>query len=770
MSEALSHRRVIPFALSGLATLSLGACAGGGGGGGATTGPISAPAAPAAPAAPSYPSETSSEYTANWAVGDVKAVSAWRQGATGAGIKVAVIDDGVDTTHFELSSAIASGSKDMDAARNQIFSAVETHGSEVASLIAGRFNGQSTVGVAFNSQILALRADDGAGGFSSAVLANALDTARTNGARVVNLSLGASGPLGPTFEAALTRATQAGIIVIASAGNSGAGAANPDYPGFYASNSAISNGLIIIAGAHDRNGQIASFSNAAGAAQNFYVTAPGTQIIVPDFGAPGPTDPAFQTCFSSGLCQVQGTSYSAPLTSGAIALLLNAFPSLTPQQAVNLLLTNTDDIGAAGIDALSGRGRINLTKAFAPTGTVSAPLPAGGSISPSDGALGVASAAFGDSIQRAAPYLNLVGFDEIGRPYAFNLASQFLEARRPDIAAAPLLWSESETSGGASVAFAYNDQSKPQSFRQTLQQEDSAPQSTAFIARFKLSETTDAIMASGVAAAPDIASDALLGHLDFVGNALGAKISRRWNNSSLSIISQFSEDNPGQTFGDGDRSATALRLEDQAVFPSLLGSRPIDWSLTVGEIQDRGSLLGTNWSPRLSGAANSAARFASAGLRLHVSDSFNLSARGEWSWMELRNTAGAFNAADLQSSAFVLSARYNLAPISRLWPDALAGGRSAITLSLSQPMRVERGALSASLPDADAYGRSNLHYVDRKIPLAPSGRELDLRLGLDIRLHSDFIARAELVEILEPGHVKSAPPETMASVGARWAF
>lgn len=769
MTEALGHRLMVPFALSSLATLSLGAC-GGGGGGAPITGPVTPPAAPAAPAVATYPSETSSEYTANWAIGDVKAISAWRQGATGAGVKVAVIDDGVDASHPEFSGAIAAGSKDMNATRNQLFSAAETHGSEIASLIAGRFNGQSTVGVAFNSQVVALRADDGAGAFSSTVLADALDAARLNGARVINLSLGASGPLGPSFEAALTRATQAGIIVIASAGNDGASAANPNYPGFYASNSAISNGLIVIAGAHDKNGQLASFSNPAGSSQSFYVTAPGTQIIVPDFGAPGPTDPAFQTCFSNGLYQVQGTSYSAPLTSGAMALLLNAFPSLTPQQAVNLLLTTTDDIGAAGIDALSGRGRINLTKAFAPTGTVSAPLQSGGSVSPSDGPLGVSGAAFGDSIQRAAQYLNLVGFDEIGRPYAFNLSGQFIEAGRPDIAAAPLLWNESQTDAGASVAFAYNDQSKPQSIRQSLQQEDSTPQSTAFIARFKLSETTDAIMASGVPAAPDIASDALPGHLDFAGSALGAKISRQWKNGAVSIISQVSEADLDQGFGDAKRSATALRLENEIAMPGLLGARSVDWSLTLGELQDQGSLLGTRWSPRLSSAADSAARFASAGLRLHVSKSFNLSARGEWSWMALKNATGMFNDADIQSSAFVLSARYNLAPVSGFWPDAFASGRSALTVSLAQPLRVEHGTLSALLPEADAYGRSSLHYVARQVPLKPSGRELDLRLGLNVQLRSDFVARAEVVQMFEPGHVKSAPPETMTSIGMRWAF
>src|SRR5262249_43528846 len=148
---------------------------------------------------------------------------------------------------------------------------------------------------------------------------------------------------------AIQRATNAGIIVVAAAGNDGTNVTDPDYPARLSTNPAISNNIIIVAGAHDQSGNIASFSDRAGSTASFYITGPGTQIVVPDFGNAGPTDPAFQICFSDGTCQVQGTSYSTPQIVGAVALVRQAFPSLSAQQVVQLLLTTADDIAPAGV-------------------------------------------------------------------------------------------------------------------------------------------------------------------------------------------------------------------------------------------------------------------------------------------------------------------------------------------------------------------------------------------------------------------------------------
>jgi hypothetical protein len=107
---------------------------------------------------------------------------------------------------------------------------------------------------------------------------------------------------------------------------------------------------------------------------------------------------------------VSGTSFAAPHVSGAVAVLMSAFPNLTPEQVVTLLLTTATDLGAAGVDDVYGRGLVNLDEATKPQGTTSvtsasgltAPVPSG-----------LLSSAFGDSLQAG----NVAFLDGYGRVY-----------------------------------------------------------------------------------------------------------------------------------------------------------------------------------------------------------------------------------------------------------------------------------------------------------------------------------------------------------------
>ena len=63
-----------------------------------------------------------------------------------------------------------------------------------------------------------------------------------------------------------------------------------------------------------------------------------------------------------------GTSFSAPTISGAVALLAQAFPNLSGADIVSILFNSADDLGAAGIDAIFGHGRLNIARAFQPIG------------------------------------------------------------------------------------------------------------------------------------------------------------------------------------------------------------------------------------------------------------------------------------------------------------------------------------------------------------------------------------------------------------------
>src|SRR5690606_1395773 len=141
----------------------LGACASGGGGGGGGGGavppppppPVSPPVFPplAPPHAPGdFPAPASAEFNANWAVAGTNAQIAWQNGATGAGVLIGVLDAGIHPEHPELVGRISPNSIDIVAGRNALVTN-QSHGSELSSLMVGNFNGQQTVGLAFDAHV-----------------------------------------------------------------------------------------------------------------------------------------------------------------------------------------------------------------------------------------------------------------------------------------------------------------------------------------------------------------------------------------------------------------------------------------------------------------------------------------------------------------------------------------------------------------------------------------------------------------------------------------
>jgi hypothetical protein len=166
---------------------------------------------------------------------------------------------------------------------------------------------------------------------------------------------------GSTLLAAMQRAVNAGIVLVISAGNDGE--ANPDP--FALTPAQHFPGMVIIAGsigADNGSGgtdldQISTFSNRAGSGAVHYLTALGYRDRAPDH---------------TGTHYLwSGTSFSAPVISGAVALLAHAFPNLTGRQIVEILFKSADDLGAAGVDSVFGRGRLNIARAFQPIGTTS---------------------------------------------------------------------------------------------------------------------------------------------------------------------------------------------------------------------------------------------------------------------------------------------------------------------------------------------------------------------------------------------------------------
>jgi subtilisin family serine protease len=175
-----------------------------------------------------------------------------------------------------------------------------------------------------------------------------IDYARTNGARIITASFDS-----PSYSQALSNAIhavrEAGILVVASAGNNAANIdLSPRYPAAYNIDNIVSVAYT-------------TRTDALGALSNYGVTNV-------DLAAPGAA--MYSTFFVSdtsylGAPSIQGTSFAAPYVAGALALMLTKFPSDNYRQLIDRLLNATDPIPALTARCATG-GRLNLRKALSP--------------------------------------------------------------------------------------------------------------------------------------------------------------------------------------------------------------------------------------------------------------------------------------------------------------------------------------------------------------------------------------------------------------------
>jgi hypothetical protein len=242
-------------------------------------------------------------------------VAAAQRWATGRGVKVAVVDTGVDLSHPDLEGRVS-------VARNFVPSGDETftsdaHGTAVAGVIAARANNRiGIVGIAPEAELMALKAcwpDPPASrqaACDSYTLARALDFAILSGAQVLNLSL--AGPEDPLLERLLRRADEKGMVTVAAVDESGRSPFPASVPSVIAVRSAP---LAPAAGA--------PLDATAGHGSDGALRAPGADILT--------TGPRGSYDFYSG------SSLAAAHVSGVAALLLEHRPGLTSAELRRLL-------------------------------------------------------------------------------------------------------------------------------------------------------------------------------------------------------------------------------------------------------------------------------------------------------------------------------------------------------------------------------------------------------------------------------------------------
>jgi len=339
------------------------------------------------------PSDT--YYNNQWYLQKIKATETWNKIRESPDAVIAIIDSGVQINHPDLrdniwrnTGEIAGNAIDDDkngfiddingwdfvnnaADPNPKFEDGFTedgilHGTVVAGVAAASGNNAAGIaGVTWKAQIMALKVLNDKGEGDTNKVIKAIDYAIQNGADIINLSFVGFG-FSQALDNAIKRAYDAGIIIVAAAGNEqGEGEGYfldevPMYPACH--DGSVGENRVIGVAATDTLDQKAAFSSYGFKCVD--IAAPGisiysTVVYSPTHYAGGKPFNKYYDGYWSG------TSMAAPMVSGAVALIEQANPGFNRDQVISALLNNSDNINRLNPDYLNqlGNGRINIAKA-----------------------------------------------------------------------------------------------------------------------------------------------------------------------------------------------------------------------------------------------------------------------------------------------------------------------------------------------------------------------------------------------------------------------
>jgi hypothetical protein len=266
-------------------------------------------------------------------------VGADRWTAPGPGVPLTMIDSGVDLSHEEFAGRLNTFPLNtMTFSGNE----QELHGTATASVAAAPENGVGIVGIYPQAKLQLWDASPNAQ-LTVGDEINGLFAARRRGPGVVNLSLGGFDRI-PIEEQAIMNVIGSGSLIVASAGNDREGGSSLSYPATFPH--------VLTVGASDEEDRVTVFSSAS---QGLDLAAPGQDIPA---AIPKIFNPA-------GYSPVDGTSFSAPLVSGAAAAVWTLRPTLTNMQLFQIMRRSARDVGKRGWDADTGYGILNLPAAVA---------------------------------------------------------------------------------------------------------------------------------------------------------------------------------------------------------------------------------------------------------------------------------------------------------------------------------------------------------------------------------------------------------------------
>jgi subtilisin family serine protease len=404
----------------------------------------------------------------NTAHGIAASAFGWDFHVGGAGVIIGIVDTGIDLNEPEFAGRVLTGTcivssvnpctlpDDQVGGDDAVFpgAADSTHGTHVAGIAAG-----TNTGIAYLASILPVKVC-GSNADSCIGVDNGILWASQHGASIISVSIG--GPILAASDTAMfAQAVANGSLLVVAGGNSG----NKDPSSGFLAGAALADGVrgsMIVVGATGCNGTSSSVpancangptafpSNGYGSVASFS-QVPSTQCEVHEgqrycmrdyfVSAPGVdiwSTVGNGTATGANYGYLSGTSMATPFVSGVAAVIKGQWPFLTSSQIASIIFQTTDDIGAAGVDPVYGRGAVDITKALGPAGativanhsfSIGAPIAgnSGPSVSSNLGVAGamnsLVSGPLSVAISNSTILKSAVLIDSFGRNFTANLTN-----------------------------------------------------------------------------------------------------------------------------------------------------------------------------------------------------------------------------------------------------------------------------------------------------------------------------------------------------------
>ena len=500
--------------------------------------------------------------------------------------------------------------------------------------------------------------------------------------------------------------------------------------------------------------------NACGAAAEFCIFADGTDIWSSTGDANASTNNEYST--------YTGSSMAAPIVSGAVALLSEAFPNHTPAQLQDRILAsaNNDFFTATGttsfINGIThgynsefGHGLLDLATALGPISTSSILLPTAGngylntrygnvttarrfSLNQTNARLG---SAFGDSLSSALRGRKAYFYDALNGGFAFDLGT--LISDKPSKNSSNLSF---HTVMGGNQLLRRKATNGMSFISQPIGNGSDDKKVMAFI---PISDTTSSFVGNDV----------------HVQNALsfsqrdGGQFSGVTSDSSFSIPFVSASEN-------GTSAGTISAAGSGALSFAVFNGASKDYGLaTNGFVSEYGNEVGSSYVSAFVGLTNEADGF----LETSVEGAFAENAKAEttyggvssFGWLGSKwsyNALASLGSTDMKVDGLgMLSDLRDVTSTSFAFEIARPFGAldsDSIHIGISQPLRVERGRASVSVPGLYETGGA-LQYNNADVDLAPSGRQIDLNLGYQAKLYDHINVGIQMALSQDYGHVKS---------------